>query len=102
MHNHERDYPALDATSRLGLHLRFGTISIRKVVEEAQKQSADKWLSELVWREFYMMILLHFPHTTTRTFKPAYDNIVWRNNEKEFATWCEGERGYPIVDAGMR
>lgn len=98
----ERDYPAVDATTRLGLHLRFGTISIRRVVREAQKQKADKWLSELVWREFYMMILWHFPHTSNHAFKPAYDNIVWRNNVQEFKAWCAGKTGYPIVDAGMR
>lgn len=98
----ERDYPAADATTHLGVHLRFGTISIRKVVATAQKQGAEKWLSELVWREFYMMILWHFPHTTTSAFKPAYDQIIWRNNEQEFAAWCEGKTGYPIVDAGMR
>ncbi len=68
----------------------------------AQKQGADKWISELVWREFYMMILWHFPHITTLSFKPAYDHIVWRNNEDEFKAWCEGKTGYPIVDAGMR
>ncbi|MES2650623.1 MAG: deoxyribodipyrimidine photo-lyase [Bacteroidota bacterium] len=98
----ERDFPAVDATTRLGLHLRFGTVSIRKVVTIAQKQGADKWISELVWREFYMMILWHFPHTTTKAFKPAYDNIMWCNNEDEFIAWCEGKTGYPIVDAGMR
>lgn len=98
----ERDYPAMDSTTRLGLHLRFGTVSIREVVAAAQKQGADKWLSELVWREFYMMILWHFPHTTTNAFKPAYDHIIWRNNEEEFKAWCEGKTGYPIVDAGMR
>ncbi len=98
----KRDYPAADATTHLGLHLRFGTVSIRKVVREAQKQKVDKWLSELVWREFYMMILWHFPHITDHAFKPAYDNIEWRNNEEEFAAWCEGKTGYPIVDAGMR
>lgn len=98
----ERDYPALDATTHIGIHLRFGTLSIRKVVLEAQKQRADKWLSELVWREFYMMILWHFPHSATQSFKPMYDNIVWRNNEEEFTAWCEGKTGYPLVDAGMR
>ena len=97
----ERDYPAKDATSHLGLHLRFGTVSIREVVREAQAQNASKWLSELAWREFYMMILWHFPHTTNKAFKPAYDNIKWRNNETEFKAWCEGKTGYPIVDAGM-
>jgi len=101
-YNKERDYPAKDATTRLGLHLRFGTISIRAVVREAQDQKVDKWLSELAWREFYMMILWHYPQTVAHAFKPAYDNIKWRNNETEFKAWCEGKTGYPIVDAGMR
>jgi deoxyribodipyrimidine photo-lyase len=98
----DRDYPAKDATTHLGLHLRFGTVSIRAAVRAAQIQRADKWLSELAWREFYMMILWHFPHITDRAFKSAYDNIEWRNNETEFAAWCEGKTGYPLVDAGMR
>jgi deoxyribodipyrimidine photo-lyase len=97
-----RDYPAKDATSRIGLHLRFGTLSIRSVVREAIKQQANKWLSELAWREFYTMILWHFPHTVSQSFKPAYDRIQWRNNEQEFKAWCEGKTGYPLVDAGMR
>jgi len=101
-YNKERDYPAKDATTHLGMHLRFGTISIRAVAREAQIQKANKWLSELAWREFYMMILWHFPHITNKAFKPAYDNIKWRNNEEEFKAWCEGKTGYPIVDAGMR
>lgn len=96
-----RDFPADDATSRIGLHLRFGTISIRKAVQTAIDQHAEKWLSELAWRDFYMMILWHFPHIADRSFKPAYDNIKWRNNEQEFKAWCEGKTGYPIVDAGM-
>ena len=97
-----RDFPAEDATTRIGLHLRFGTLSIRKAAAEALKQKADKWLSELAWRDFYMMILWHFPHTVSQSFKPAYDNIKWRNNEAEFKAWCDGMTGYPIVDAGMR
>ncbi|MEJ2884693.1 cryptochrome/photolyase family protein [Pedobacter sp. GR22-6] len=97
-----RDFPADDATTHIGLHLRFGTISIRHAAREALKQKADKWLSELAWRDFYMMILWHFPHTTNQSFKPAYDNIKWRNDEQEFKAWCEGMTGYPIVDAGMR
>lgn len=98
----DRDFPAKNATTRLGLHLRFGTVSIRKVASEAIAQKADKWLSELAWREFYMMILWHFPKTVNTSFKPDYDNIKWRNDEKEFEIWCKGETGYPIVDAGMR
>jgi len=100
-YDEKRDFPAIDATTRLGLHLRFGTISIRMVVQQALAQKADKWLSELVWREFYMMILWHFPHIVNHAFKPAYDKIEWRNNDKEFKAWCEGRTGYPIVDAGM-
>lgn len=98
----ERDFPAKNATTHIGLHLRFGTVSIRKVASEALTQKADKWLSELAWREFYMMILWHFPHTINKAFKPNYDHIQWRNNEKEFELWCRGETGYPLVDAGMR
>jgi len=101
-YDQERDYPAADATTHLGIHLRFGTVSIRAVVKEALKQGADKWLSELAWREFYMMILWHFPYSATRSFKPAYDKINWRNDEKDFTAWCEGKTGYPLVDAGMR
>lgn len=98
----KRDFPAADATTHIGLHLRFGTISIRHAVREAIAQNANKWLSELAWRDFYMMILWHFPHTVTKSFKPAYDNIRWRNNEAEFEAWCQGNTGYPLVDAGMR
>ncbi|RZK58135.1 MAG: deoxyribodipyrimidine photo-lyase [Pedobacter sp.] len=97
-----RDYPADDATSRIGLHLRFGTVSIREAVATALDKKANKWISELAWRDFYAMILWHFPHTVTKAFKPAYDKIEWRNNEQEFKAWCNGETGYPLVDAGMR
>ncbi|MFD0939779.1 cryptochrome/photolyase family protein [Pedobacter boryungensis] len=98
----KRDYPAADATTHIGLHLRFGTVSIRKAAAKAIAHNAEKWLSELAWRDFYMMILWHFPHITNKAFKPAYDNIKWRNNEAEFKAWCEGKTGYPLVDAGMR
>lgn len=101
-YDEKRDFPSADATTRLGLHLRFGTVSIRKVVSEAIKQGANKWLSELAWREFYMMILWHFPQTATQAFKPAYDQIEWRNNEAEFEAWRNGETGYAMVDAGMK
>lgn len=101
-YENKRDYPAADATTHIGIHLRFGTISIRHAAHEALAQNARKWLSELAWRDFYMMILWHFPHTVNKSFKPAYDNIRWRNNVEEFSAWCEGRTGYPIVDAGMR
>ncbi|MCW3071171.1 MAG: Deoxyribodipyrimidine photo-lyase [Bacteroidetes bacterium] len=99
-HDH-RDFPAVEGTSRLSLHLRFGTVSIRGLVEKAIRLN-EQWLNELIWREFYMMILFHFPHVTKGAFKKQYDKIPWRNNEAEFAAWCRGETGYPIVDAGMR
>lgn len=97
----QRDYPAIEGTSRLSVHLRFGTISIRKLAREAQKLN-ETFLNELIWRDFYQMILWYFPHVVGRACKPEYDNIKWRNNEKEFDAWCKGETGYPIVDAGMR
>ncbi|MEP7229070.1 MAG: deoxyribodipyrimidine photo-lyase [Ginsengibacter sp.] len=102
-YNNTRDFPALEkGTSRLGIHLRFGTLSIRKEVERAKKLN-NTFLNELIWREFYMSILWHFPHVGNhKSFKPAYDNIKWRNNEDEFKKWCQGQTGYPIVDAGMR
>jgi deoxyribodipyrimidine photo-lyase len=97
----QRDIPGINGTSRLGIHLRFGTISIREMARKGQSLS-DSWLNELCWREFYMMILWHFPHVTKGSFKPQYDSIEWRNNETEFQAWCDGKTGYPIVDAGMR
>lgn len=97
-----RDFPAADATSHIGVHLRFGTISIRKAVRAALAQHAEKWLSELAWRDFYQLILWHFPHTVQRSFKPKYDHIQWRNRPEEFEAWCQGNTGYPLVDAGMR
>ncbi len=96
-----RDIPALDATSHLSVHLRFGTLSIRDLVRRAQRCS-ETWLNELIWREFFMMILGNFPHVIDRCFKAQYERIAWRNNESEFEAWCEGRTGYPIVDAGMR
>jgi len=104
LNNYEarRDFPGDDATTHIGLHLRFGTVSIRDAAGQALKQKADKWLSELAWRDFYMMILWHFPNIVNSSFKPAYDNIQWRNNETEFKAWCEGKTGYPLVDAGMK
>ena len=102
LYEDKRDFPAEDATTYLGVHLRFGTLSIREAARVALAQKAEKWLSELAWRDFYMMILWHFPHTVSQSFKPAYDLIKWRNNESEFEAWCQGNTGYPIVDAGMR
>ena len=96
-----RDFPAENGTSRLGVHLRFGTISIRKLTLFAQ-QFSEVFLNELIWRNFYMDILWHFPHAAEKSFKPKYDFIPWRNNEAEFECWCNGQTGYPIVDAGMR
>lgn len=97
-----RNYPALDQTSRTGAHLRFGTLSIRKMAVEASKEKEITFLKELIWREFFMQILWHFPHTTSQCFKPQYERIEWRNNEEEFERWCNGTTGYHFVDAGMR
>ena len=96
-----RNFPAENGTSRLGIHLRFGTISIRQLALKAASLN-ETYLNELIWREFYMMILDYNPQVVDKAFKPAYDQIPWRNNEEEFKAWCEGKTGYPIVDAGMR
>lgn len=96
-----RDYPAMDRTSYLSPHLRFGTVSIRRLVKIAMEEN-HVFLSELIWREFFMQILFNFPDVVTRNFRHTYDDILWRNDEKEFDRWCRGETGYPIVDAGMR
>lgn len=97
-----RDIPSLPGTSRLSVHLRFGTISIRALAKKASGLS-ETYLNELVWRDFYHMILWHFPRVGKgSSFKPEYERIQWRNNEMEFQRWCEGQTGYPIVDAGMR
>lgn len=100
-YHEKRNFPALPATSHLGVHLRFGTISIRALASRAQ-QLNETFLNELIWRDFYQMILWHFPHAAKSAFKPAYDHIPWRNNAAEFEKWCTGQTGYPIVDAGMR
>lgn len=96
-----RDIPSIIGTTRISVHLRFGTVSIRHLVNNAWNLS-EKWVNELIWREFYMYILWHFPYVTERSFKPAYDHLKWLNNEDDFQKWCEGKTGYPIVDAGMR
>ncbi|RFM25740.1 cryptochrome/photolyase family protein [Deminuibacter soli] len=98
----QRDFPGIAGTSRMGVHLRFGTVSIRELARQAMENS-EVYLNELVWREFYHMILAHFEHVRKgHSFRKEYDHIKWRNNEKEFDRWCRGETGYPIVDAGMR
>lgn len=97
-----RNFPAQDATSHLGPHLRFGTVSIRKLIEIASAEQNEVFWQELIWREFFMQILWHFPETVKNSFKPKYDRIVWRNNKDEFELWKQGKTGYPMVDAGMR
>ena len=95
-----RNFPGISGTSRLGVHLRFGTISIRKLAEKASLSTS--FLNELCWREFYQSILWHFPHVINNSFKPVYDKMNWRKDENDFNKWCNGITGYPIVDAGMR
>ena len=96
-----RDYPAVNGTSRLGLHLRFGTVSVRKLLAQALDLN-EAYVNELIWREFYQMILFHFPQVVNKAFKPEYDLIEWENDETKFTAWCEGKTGFPLVDAGMR
>lgn len=100
-YHQNRDYPAIQGTSKLGIHFRFGTVSIREKVLKALPLN-EVYLNELIWREFYMQILWHFPHVVNGAFKPQYNRIQWRNNETEFEKWKLGQTGYPIVDAGMR
>ncbi|MDY0076589.1 MAG: deoxyribodipyrimidine photo-lyase [Bacteroidales bacterium] len=96
-----RDIPEKDATTKLGIHLRFGTVSTRQMVKKA-RDTSETFLNELIWREFFMQILYHFPHVENGNFRSKYDQIAWRNNEQEFKKWCAGKTGYPLVDAGMR
>ncbi|HKK42863.1 MAG TPA: deoxyribodipyrimidine photo-lyase, partial [Bacteroidales bacterium] len=96
-----RDIPSADATSYLGPHLRFGTVSIRLLVKQAYEENST-FLGELIWREFFMQILTNYPRVEAENFRRKYNGIRWRNNEKEFQRWCNGETGYPLVDAGMR
>ncbi|XGC79523.1 deoxyribodipyrimidine photo-lyase [Bdellovibrio bacteriovorus] len=97
-----RNFPAMEnGTTHLGVHLRFGTVSIRDLARTGKKYS-ETWLSELIWRDFFMQILWHYPEVETRSFRPEYDNIQWRNSKSDFNRWCEGMTGYPMVDAGMR
>ena len=97
----KRNFPAIQSTTRLSVHLRHGTVSVREAVAKGVNLS-DTWLNELVWREFYMMVLYHWPQVVDQAFKPEYDKIEWLNDESIFKAWCEGKTGYPIVDAGMR
>lgn len=98
----QRDFPAIKGTTQLGIHFRFGTISIRQAVLQAL-QLNETYLNELIWRDFYQMIIHHFLHVQQgHSFRKEYDLIEWRNNEEEFKKWCAGQTGYPIVDAGMR
>lgn len=96
-----RNFPGIEGTSKLGIHFRFGTISIREKALKALLLN-ETYLNELIWRDFYSQILANFPHVAKRSFRKAYDHINWRNNEEEFSAWCEGKTGYPLVDAGMR
>ena len=97
----QRNFPAIEGTSRLSVHFRFGTISIRDKASKGNK-SSEKWLNELIWRDFYIQILHHFPHVVEGSFRPKYDAIKWSNNEEHFKAWCKGKTGYGMVDAGMR
>jgi deoxyribodipyrimidine photo-lyase len=97
----KRDFPSVRGTSRISLHLRFGTVGIREALR-AGLQHSEKWTTELIWRDFYQMIIYHFPHSAENSFRPAYDAIPWVNNEAHFEAWCDGRTGYPLVDAGMR
>ena len=100
-YDQQRDIPSIPGTSRLSVHFRFGTISIRTATRVAREHN-EVWLNELIWRNFYMMILWHFPHVVEHSFKPIYDEVAWENDPTKFQAWCEGQTGYPIVDAGMR
>jgi deoxyribodipyrimidine photo-lyase len=99
-YHEKRDIPSIKGTTRMSLHLRFGTVSIRELARKGKKN--EKYFNELIWRDFYQMIIHHFPESATKSFKPKYDNIPWENNEEHFKAWCDGKTGYPIVDAGMR
>jgi len=100
-YDHWRDFPAKDHTSHLSTHLRFGTVSVRECVQTASVLN-ETLLSELIWREFFMQILFHYPHVVTDNFRSKYNGIRWQNNEADFQAWCRGKTGYPFVDAGMR
>ena len=100
-YHNTRNTPSVAGTSNLSVHLRFGTVSVREMVALA-KNNNEQFLNELIWREFFQMILWHFPRVVNNAFKKDYDGIEWTNNEQHFQAWCEGKTGYPMVDAGMR
>ena len=97
-----RNFPSINSTSKLGPYLRFGTVSVRKIVSGLLKFKDQTFLNELIWREFFMQILFHFPHTAEKSFKSKYDKIIWLNDPKSFEAWKNGETGFPLVDAGMK
>ena len=97
-----RNFPSINSTSKLGPYLRFGTVSVRKIVSGLLKFKDQTFLNELIWREFFMQILFHFPHTAKKSFKPKYDKIIWLNDPKSYEAWKNGETGFPLVDAGMK
>lgn len=101
VYDQKRNFPAQQGTTRIGIHLRFGTMSIRKLARVAQRLN-DTYLNELIWREFYMQILWNFPHVVTQPFRPEYEAVQWKNDEADFEAWKAGKTGYPMVDAGMR
>ena len=97
-----RNFPSINSTSKIGPYLRFGTVSVRKIVSGLLKFKDQTFLNELIWREFFMQILFHFPHTAEKSFKSKYDKIIWLNDSKSFEAWKNGETGFPLVDAGMK
>lgn len=97
-----RNIPSINGTSKLGPYLRFGTVSIRKILKKAIIEKNETFWNELIWREFFMQILWHFPYTLNEAFKKKYNYIKWRNNEEEFEKWKNGQTGYPFIDSGMR
>ncbi|TXE06134.1 deoxyribodipyrimidine photo-lyase [Seonamhaeicola algicola] len=101
VYKEKRDFPDADITSYLSPHLRFGTVSVREIISKLNDKNSV-FLSELIWREFFMQILYHFPKVVTENFKQKYDGVQWRNDKADFKKWCEGKTGYPMVDAGMR
>ncbi len=100
-YHEQRDFPFIEGTSRLGIHFRFGTISVREKVAKA-RQLNEIWLSELIWRDFFAQLMFHFPHVVTESFSAKFKKVSWRYDEDDFKKWCQGKTGYPMVDAGMR